>query len=147
MNNPMSRKLFQTREAREKLRGMGGILASSPRLAETVAKFQDGGDITVPIVGRTPFNVIAQRVPGMSQREMVEAGLPRAGLPRREIVEMLQTVDPNIGPGEFANMSRQERLAAGFSRLGALNEAYFNARDNLLESQVPMQGPEFVATQ
>jgi hypothetical protein len=40
MNNPMSRKLFQTREAREKLRGMGGILASSPELSQTVAKFQ-----------------------------------------------------------------------------------------------------------
>jgi hypothetical protein len=35
MNNPMSRKLFQTREAREKLRGMGGILASSPELSQT----------------------------------------------------------------------------------------------------------------
>jgi hypothetical protein len=42
MNNPMSRKLFQTREAREKLRGMGGILASSPELSQTVARFQDG---------------------------------------------------------------------------------------------------------
>jgi hypothetical protein len=42
MNNPMSRKLFQTREAREKLRGMGGILASSPELSQTVAKFADG---------------------------------------------------------------------------------------------------------
>jgi hypothetical protein len=42
MNNPMSRKLFQTREAREKLRGMGGILASSPELSQTVARFRDG---------------------------------------------------------------------------------------------------------
>jgi hypothetical protein len=42
MNNPMSRKLFQSREAREKLRGMGGIMASSPELAQTVAKFADG---------------------------------------------------------------------------------------------------------
>ena len=147
MRDPLSRKLFQSRDAREKLRGMGGIVASSPALAETVARFNNGGDITVPVVGPTPFNIIAQRVPQMSQREMIEAGLPRAGLPRREIVEMLQTVDPNIGPGEFANMSRQERLAAGFSRLGALNEAYFNARDNLLESQFPMQGPEFTPTQ
>jgi hypothetical protein len=43
MNNPMSRKLFQSREAREKLRGMGGIMASSPELAQTVAKFNNGG--------------------------------------------------------------------------------------------------------
>lgn len=141
MNNPMSRKLFQDRQAREKLRGMGGIMASSPELAQTVAKFNNGGDITVPIVGRTPFNMIAQRVPGMSQQEMTTAGLPRAGLPRREIVELFERVDPNIGPEEFAAMSREERLAAGFSRLGALNNAYFATRERLLESQFPMQGP------
>jgi hypothetical protein len=39
------RKLFQPREAREKLRGMGGIMSSSPQLASTVAKFQQGGPI------------------------------------------------------------------------------------------------------
>lgn len=141
MRDPLARKLFQSRDAREKLRGMGGIMASSPRLAETVAKFNLGGDVTVPIVGQTPFDIISTRVPGMSQPEMIEAGLPRAGLPRREIVEIMERVDPNIGPEEFAAMSREERLAAGFSRLGALNDAYFAARDRLLESQFPEQGP------
>jgi hypothetical protein len=48
MNNPMSRKLFQSREAREKLRGMGGIMASSPELSQTVAKFQDGTLVEAP---------------------------------------------------------------------------------------------------
>lgn len=43
--DPLSRKLFQTREAREKLRGMGGIMASSPQLAQTVQTFQAGGPI------------------------------------------------------------------------------------------------------
>lgn len=136
MNNPMSRKLFQTREAREKLRGMGGILASSPELSQTVARFRDG-----MMVNATPFNQIAQRVPNMSQEEMVAAGMPRLGLPRREIVELFERVDPNIGPEEFAAMTRQERIAAGFSSLGALNEAYFAARARLLESQFPEQGP------
>jgi hypothetical protein len=37
--DPLMRKLFQPREAREKLRGMGGIMSSSPQLASTVAKF------------------------------------------------------------------------------------------------------------
>ena len=136
MNNPMSRKLFQTREAREKLRGMGGILASSPELSQTVARFRDG-----MMVNATPFNQIAQRVPNMSQEEMVAAGMPSLGLPRREIVELFERVDPNIGPEEFAAMTRQERIAAGFSALGALNEAYFAARARLLESQFPEQGP------
>jgi hypothetical protein len=136
MNNPMSRKLFQTREAREKLRGMGGILASSPELSQTVARFRDG-----MMVNATPFDQIAQLVPNMSQEEMVAAGMPRLGLPRREIVELFERVDPNIGPEEFAAMTRQERIAAGFSSLGALNEAYFAARARLLESQFPEQGP------
>jgi hypothetical protein len=136
MNNPMSRKLFQTREAREKLRGMGGILASSPELSQTVARFRDG-----MMVNATPFDQIAQLVPNMSQEEMVAAGMPSLGLPRREIVELFERVDPNIGPEEFAAMSRQERIAAGFSSLGALNEAYFAARARLLESQFPVQGP------
>ena len=136
MNNPMSRKLFQTREAREKLRGMGGILASSPELSQTVARFRDG-----MMVNATPFDQIAQLVPNMSQQEMVAAGMPSLGLPRREIVELFERVDPNIGPEEFAAMTRQERIAAGFSALGALNEAYFAARARLLESQFPEQGP------
>jgi hypothetical protein len=51
MRDPLSRKLFTTRDAREHLRGMGGIMASSPRLAETVAKFNLGGDVIAPVVG------------------------------------------------------------------------------------------------
>jgi hypothetical protein len=49
--DPFSRKLFTTRDAREHLRSMGGILSSSPRLAETVAKFQVGGNVIAPVVG------------------------------------------------------------------------------------------------
>ena len=37
--------MFKSRDARTKLRGMGGILASSPELAQTVQKFQDGGNV------------------------------------------------------------------------------------------------------
>jgi hypothetical protein len=43
--NPMTRKMFKSRDARTKLRGMGGILASSPELAQTVQQFQDGGNV------------------------------------------------------------------------------------------------------
>ena len=41
----LSRKLFKSRDARTKLRGMGGILSSSPELVQTVQKYQDGGDV------------------------------------------------------------------------------------------------------
>lgn len=52
MRDPMSRKLFQNRDAREKLRGMGGIMASSPELAQTVARFQAGGSVEGPNTAR-----------------------------------------------------------------------------------------------
>ena len=53
--DPLSRKLFKPREAREKLRTMGGIMSSSPQLAATVQKFKGGGpvgasELQVPIV-------------------------------------------------------------------------------------------------
>jgi hypothetical protein len=64
MRDPMSRKLFQSREAREKLRGMGGIMASSPELAQTVAKFQVGGDVTVPIV-EGPNTALLRQIRGI----------------------------------------------------------------------------------
>lgn len=47
--DPLSRKLFQSREAREKLRQQGGIMASSPELAQTVAKFANGGPTELQI--------------------------------------------------------------------------------------------------
>ena len=147
--NVNNRKLFANRDARRRLSEMGGIVASMPELLGVAQQYNQGGTIQpVYNTGVTPFDVIAQRVPGMSQREMIEAGLPRAGLMRREIVEMMRDpsvggggVDLNIGPEEFAAMSREERRAAGFSGLGSLNNAYFAARDRLLESQFPMQGP------
>jgi hypothetical protein len=49
MPDPMSRKLFMSRNAREKLRGMGGIMASSPELAQTVAQFAEGGPTELQI--------------------------------------------------------------------------------------------------
>ena len=46
--NPLDRKLFKSRDARNTLRGMGGILSSSPELAQTVQKYKDGGPIRTP---------------------------------------------------------------------------------------------------
>lgn len=39
----MNRKMFANRDARNKLAGMGGILASSPELMGATQRFQDGG--------------------------------------------------------------------------------------------------------
>jgi hypothetical protein len=69
MRDPLSRKLFQSRDAREKLRGMGGIMASSPQLAQTVAKFQEGGSVRTPT-----YSEWLQ----MSRAERRRAGLPES---------------------------------------------------------------------
>lgn len=66
--DPLMRKLFQPREAREKLRGMGGIMSSSPQLASTVAKFQQGGPIQSRSLG----------VPSAPDAPLPSAGMPRA---------------------------------------------------------------------
>lgn len=42
MKDVMGRKLFRQRNARNKLNAMGGIMASSPELMQTVQKFADG---------------------------------------------------------------------------------------------------------
>jgi hypothetical protein len=140
--NVNNRKLFANRDARRRLAEMGGIVNAYPELMGVAQQFEPGGMVRpVYETGVTPFNIIAERAPGMSQQEQIEAGLPRAGLPRREVLEIMGRVDPNIGPEEFSAMNREERRAAGFSGLGSLNNAYFNARERMLESQFPMQGP------
>ena len=42
----MQRKLFANKEARTKLRDMGGIMSSFPELSGEVQRFQDGGGVT-----------------------------------------------------------------------------------------------------
>lgn len=43
--NVLNRKMFQRRQARDKLNQMGGIMASSPELASTVARYSQGGPV------------------------------------------------------------------------------------------------------
>ena len=43
--NVENRKLFRNKDARARLAGMGGIIASSPELLGTVQKFQDAGPV------------------------------------------------------------------------------------------------------
>jgi hypothetical protein len=45
MNNPMNRKLFKPRTARNKLNQMGGIMASDAELMQTVARYNMGGPV------------------------------------------------------------------------------------------------------
>lgn len=47
MMNVNQRKLFKNRPARNKLNQMGGIMASSPELMQTVQGYRNGGDVTL----------------------------------------------------------------------------------------------------
>lgn len=76
----LNRKLFANREARTRLRDMGGIMSSFPELSGEVQKFQDGQEVRVTGSGMTPANVVPpityQEWLRMSRREREAAGLP-----------------------------------------------------------------------
>ena len=139
--NVNNRKLFANRDARRRLADMGGIVASSPELMGEAQKFQVGGMAT-------PYERAVGQLYTMDRGQLQEAGMPRfAGtamgyLGSDRVMDMLQTIDPNIGPEEFSQMSPQERRDAGFSSSGMINRQYFDVRNNIMESQFPMQGPE-----
>jgi len=80
--DPLSRKLFQSRDAREKLRQQGGIMASSPELAQTVAKFANGGptELQIPRV-RSAIQEGGMSYPSyrmLSGRQKRELGYPES---------------------------------------------------------------------
>ena len=52
MNNVMNRKMFRPRNARNKLNAMGGIMASSAPLMQTVQKFSEGGASSINKYGQ-----------------------------------------------------------------------------------------------
>lgn len=62
--NVMNRKLFSDRQARKRLRDMGGIMSSFPELAGEVQRFQAGGEVTY------------SEWQNMSRIERQRAGLP-----------------------------------------------------------------------
>lgn len=56
MNNPMNRKLFKPRTARNKLNQMGGIMASDAELMQTVARYNMGGPVGFNLGGSTDLD-------------------------------------------------------------------------------------------
>jgi hypothetical protein len=102
--DPLMRKLFQPREAREKLRGMGGIMSSSPQLASTVAKFQQGGPIQamaperVDLGGAMPLASAIHGPSGMMYGEMSTQELSAlANGGDRLAAEVLMMLQPPAG--------------------------------------------------
>jgi hypothetical protein len=144
MNNPMSRKLFQDREAREKLRGMGGILASSPELSQTVAKFQDGTLVEAPSTAaerrRQGYLIFLQQMglPDTPQsREMYTRMMERQATAQLSATPRLAGAGVDMSPAPV--MLGQD---AGQNALGRLRPTQFVAtRADLPPTQFDLTSP------
>lgn len=97
----LNRKLFSQRDARTKLRDMGGIMSSSPELSGEVQRFQNGMMVrpqprpdrapqlveppaTVPVVGDLTFEDLSPE-----NQNLVDALVNRFGAPREEVISRL----------------------------------------------------------
>lgn len=97
----LNRKLFSQREARTKLRDMGGIMSSSPELSGEVQRFQNGMMVrpqprpdrapqtveppaTVPVVGDLIFEDLSTE-----DRNLVDTMVNRFGVSREEAISRL----------------------------------------------------------
>ena len=107
--DPLMRKLFQPREAREKLRGMGGIMSSSPQLASTVAKFQQGDpiqsrslgmpsapDAPMPSAGRARATRIGDRTFVLTDDGRVLDAQTGAPAPQEVAAEVMRRLSPQL---------------------------------------------------
>lgn len=84
----MQRKLFANKEARTKLRDMGGIMSSFPELSGEVQRFQAGGGVTPGFSPPVP-SVYDQLVAGsLLERTSREPRRRREGTPRATPFEM-----------------------------------------------------------
>ena len=96
----MQRKLFANKEARTKLRDMGGIMSSFPELSGEVQRFQDGGGVESPPVtgsGMTPANVAP--ITYEQWQRMSPSARRAVGLPTSEIGAQLYFNRFGVGLG------------------------------------------------
>ena len=98
--NVTNRKMFRPRNARNKLNQMGGIMASSPELMQTIQRFQLGGgvDANVPFGAQTTANLMARGMmsqPITSIRNFVDYDPQQTGISslQREVAARGQAFD------------------------------------------------------
>ncbi len=132
--NVENRKLFRNKDARARLAGMGGIIASSPELLGTVQKFQDAG----PVVPSTFLVQLPGLVGGNEFLQLTAAELQllnekQPGLMSSEGV-MIQEATPEIlatlNPAQY-NTTKNPNIKRMFADLGV----------TLPESSVGAEGP------
>ena len=93
-----NRKMFRSRNARNKLNQMGGIMASSPELMQTVQKFNVGGQVISPFM-QDVYGAIAQPVADIY-----------TSAPVTSIRDFLQTANKQSGIGQI--QAENQRIAA-----------------------------------
>jgi hypothetical protein len=98
--NVTNRKMFRPRNARNKLNQMGGIMASSPELMQTIQRFELGGgvDANVPFGAQTAANLMARGMmsqPITSIRNFVDYDPQQTGISslQREVAARGQAFD------------------------------------------------------
>lgn len=96
--NVTNRKMFRPRNARNKLNQMGGIMASSPELMQTVQQFEKGGSVISPFM-QNMYGAIAKPV----------ADIYTSG-PVTSIRDFLQSANEQSGIGQI--QSENQRIAA-----------------------------------
>lgn len=116
--NVLNRKMFSNRDARKKLAGMGGILASSPELMGTAQRFQEGGQ------GNAEQEFIVN-IPGFSAPgEMLRITESTLAQLTELIPELLSQKDTLVAPVELlANVKSRPGDAVVSTRLRRMFEA------------------------
>lgn len=118
-----NRKMFRPRNARNKLNQMGGIMASSPELASTVANFSRGG----PVAKFQNGNIV--RVPSRnpsipSNRQLVPTTQIPSGqnvgvLPKTGIIQTLRGAAPLLTAALAPSMRQEAPFPEELAGIGA----------------------------
>mgnify|MGYP003111244033 CR=1 FL=1 len=126
MSNVYNRRLFKPRPARAKLNQMGGIMASSVPLMQSVQKFQTGGGVRVPFA-QSPLGQLlnlggrgqqrqatrtqAQQAQQLrqGQRNLIASGFGQSPTPTYAVQDPLVNIAKKLGQGIVDVVSPKDR--------------------------------------
>ena len=88
----MNRKLFARREARDRLRNMGGIMASYPELMQEAQQYQAGGPV------RPPYDAPPQLPLSTPQRRFIPNTVPVPSVAKSFREQLLEAARRGVSP-------------------------------------------------